>query len=267
MTHYAIFSDIHSNFEALEAALNFLKGLNIDKHIFCGDIVGYGANPNDCVRAVRDLEAICVMGNHDYVVVHNDSKEYKRSNDLAQEAFDWTRKALTSENRQFLNSLPYIYQIGNILISHGSPLNPKEFDYINDKAFYYEPKDVDKHYNFMVMNGLNFIFYGHSHKPIMHLLYENDDVKEEVIIQEPQIVDLTKGITKNRRSTTFSKGIINVGSIGQPRDKDPRASVVVYDDKKNTIGLYRIMYDIQTAIDKIIRAGLPRLLAEKLITA
>lgn len=238
---YAVISDIHSNLEALSAFLEKIEKLNIDKVVCLGDLVGYNANPNECLDLVKEHGFLCVMGNHDSRVAG--LEEPTDFNYHAEAAVYWTRGVLTDENREFLKSLPRALLVDNrFLAVHG---------WITDTDRYILGAN-DARRNFQLLKesySVNLCFFGHTHVAISYI--ESD---HSVLMN----ADKTLEVKKN-----FSY-LVNPGGLGQPRDRDPRAPFVVYDSKDAGITHYRIDYDINATADKIIKAGLPERLAERL---
>ncbi len=236
---YAIISDIHGNREALEASLDFLSKENIDSYFCLGDIVGYGADPGYCIQKVKSLSCKAVIvGNHDWAVVGLLDSSY--FNFVAQQAISWTSENLSSADSRYLKSLPLVYKDDLITLVHGTLSHPDEFDYILD--VYAAAKNFD-------LLETPICFIGHSHMPGV-FFDENYQVQyslEQKLILKPQI-----------------KYIVNAGSIGQPRDRNWRSSLVIFDTEEKSIEFKRIEYDIKLAQKKIIKAGLPERLASRL---
>ncbi|MBW1811058.1 MAG: metallophosphatase family protein [Deltaproteobacteria bacterium] len=227
-----IFSDVHSNLEALEATLKFYKELAIDKYICLGDVVGYGASPNECCDIVKEIASVVVLGNHDAAVAGR--MEYSYYYDAAREALDWCTEQLSTENIAWLKSLPYLHKIEDLCFSHGSPLCPEDFEYIFtiDQAVELLPRLND-------LSRVNFI--GHSHLTKSFALSPGE-VNE--------VVARRFGLRKHR------KYIITDGSIGQPRDYDSRACCTVFDTKTTIFEYHRVEYNVEAAAKKIFEANL-----------
>ena len=235
---YAIFSDVHSNLEAFEVVTNFLSSNKVDAVIFLGDIVGYGANPNQVIDLLRSLNATCIAGNHDWAAVNKFDPRY--FNSFAREAIKWTKKQLTSENKTFLNRIALgVHQEGFECV-HGDLDYPEEFNYILSVR--------DAYKNFKLMRE-NILFVGHSHRQETYILYDDKVIYDR---------EVKFKIEDDRRY------IINVGSVGQPRDGDNRACVCIYEDDAGMVSLHRLEYDIKKAADKILREGLPGILSRRL---
>ncbi len=235
---YGLMADIHGNLEALEVILDNFKKQAVDKILCVGDLVGYGASPDACIDKVRDLSVVCVAGNHDRAVLKKTDVDY--FNPQAKEAVLWTEKKLEKKNKKFLESLPLLIEENNFQLVHASLVNPAEWSYVLN--FY------DANGNFLVMKS-PLLFIGHSHVPIVFLLNIG-----RIGYSFSSRIKIERGI----------KYIVNVGSVGQPRDGDPRACSVLYDDKKKEIIFQRFDYPIEKAQEKIRAAGLPEIEAARL---
>ncbi len=238
---YAVISDIHSNLESLTAFFKKIDTLDVDKIICLGDIVGYNANPNECIDLIRKRGVLCIMGNHDSRAAG--LEEPADMNLLAANAVLWTRTILTEENREFLKNLPRsILEDKKFLAVHG---------WINDTDEYIlGAKDALRNFELLKEYGkINLCFFGHTHVAISYL-----HVEGSVVLNVDTELKITKGISY----------LVNPGGLGQPRDRDPSAPFLVYDTKKSGITFYRVEYDIQATTEKIIKAGLPERLAERL---
>lgn len=234
---YAILGDIHSNFDALEAVLEAIKGDRVDDILCVGDIVGYGAEPGSCIKSVQGMTGTIVAGNHDYGAVDKTDLEY--FNPEAKEAVLWTTRQLSQEESQYLSSLPLIVEKDNMTLVHGSLHIPELFAYI--RTFY------DAELCFRELKN-EICFVGHSHVPVA--IVRDSTIRAvgdpEVSLQE------------------IPKAIINVGSVGQPRDRNPKACYVLYDTEKKLVKFKRVEYDIVSASAKITKAGLPVFNAERI---
>jgi diadenosine tetraphosphatase ApaH/serine/threonine PP2A family protein phosphatase len=227
----AVISDIHSNLEALQKTLEIISKSNIDEIVCLGDTVGYGANPNECLDIVRSATPYILLGNHDEAAV-NPSIAHS-FNRHARTAAEWTAHELTVSNKSFIKSLPCEITRHDIYFVHASPVEPSEWHYI------ITPADAEK--NFPKFSS-RICFIGHSHEPIV---YCEDGWTEDVV--------------------PGKRYIINVGSIGQPRDHDPRLSFGIFDTDSGKYENIRAEYDVKTASDKIRKAGLPTILAERIL--
>lgn len=240
---YLIFSDIHGNLEALEAVLADIRRKKIDYFLFLGDLVGYGASPNEVIQKVFSLKKILmVRGNHDKAVCGLDS--IQTFNPVAAAAIEWTRKNLQSRYLSILEKLPRSpLKIHNeISICHGAPFDED----------YYIFGEFDAVEAFSVIET-PLCFFGHTHFPFIYA--EKDQMVEGTFIQEtPFELKLEKDV----------RYLINPGSVGQPRDRNPRAAYAIYDTKARKIKFYRVKYDVTSAQKRILEAGLPSALAERL---
>jgi len=240
---YLILSDIHSNWEALEAVLADADG-KYDKILCCGDIVGYGANPNEVTEWVQSNTAFCVRGNHDKAVAGLDDLEW--FNPFAKESALWTRKQLTKANLTYLRLLERgPLRIGKLQILHGSPVDEDEYlvgrDDAQQVAYY-----LDVPYS----------FFGHTHLQGGFAYYRSGVqlIARPALHERYRAVELDPDVYY----------LINSGSVGQPRDMDPRAAYSLYTVGEPVVLLCRTPYDIAGAQKKIIQAGLPAFLAERL---
>jgi diadenosine tetraphosphatase ApaH/serine/threonine PP2A family protein phosphatase len=219
----ALISDIHSNLEALETALQEIDKRDI-RHIYClGDVVGYGADPNPCTDRIRQVAKETIAGNHDSAVVGLTSTHY--FNSYAQAAILWTSRQLTETNRLFLKNLPMTCTDNGVYCVHATPTNPERWDYIFART------EAERHFQAFKEP---ICFIGHSHIPA------------------------------DFWSKDGTRRIVNIGSIGQPRDRDPRLSFVIYDVETGEVERVRLQYDVEKASEKIRKAGLPEFLAERL---
>jgi diadenosine tetraphosphatase ApaH/serine/threonine PP2A family protein phosphatase len=236
---YAVVSDIHSNIEALDVALGLMKP---DDRMWClGDIVGYGPNPNECVGKVRERASATVMGNHDLAAVDNFGVEW--FNSAAQEAIRWTQGVLSKENVDWLNTLGYEMRVDDCLLVHGAP-QPDYFDYILDK---------DGARRAFGATDARMIFIGHTHIAEIYSLAPDGSIAHRNF-QYGGSMELDPNC----------RHIVNVGSVGQPRDLNPHASLGFYDAAAATLEIVRFEYAISAVQEKIECAHLPEVLARRL---
>lgn len=236
---YGICSDIHSNLESLEAVIGAYKNESIDKYLCAGDVVGYAANPKECINRIEALPMIVVAGNHDWASINLTSVDHFNLN--AKKAIFWTRDNIDSKDKDFLGSLKLVYKNEDLTLVHGSLENPEDFNYM---------ADVYTAWQTFKLLETNICFVGHSHVVGIFTI----DGAERINYQEDGPVDIKQG----------NRYIINVGSVGQPRDGNPDAAYCVYDTDRQNIQIKRISYDIQEARRKIIDAGLPHFLGDRL---
>jgi len=232
----AIISDIHANLEALETALAYIQQRKITTIVSLGDIVDYGPRPNECVELVKKKCNISLMGNHDHAVVGGTDIRY--FNIYAQQSVLWTRQHLLKSNLDYLSHLPFTHEENQVLYVHSTPLHPEEWDYIlsNTEAQYYF-----KYTNYPL------IFIGHSHFPVIFSHNQG--------MLEPKTTKL---------DLTHDRYIVNVGSVGQPRDGDPRLCFVIFDPQEATVEYVRLQYNIDKTAEEIRKVGLPDYLANRL---
>jgi putative phosphoesterase len=229
----AIISDIHANLEALEQALSIIESKSVDTIVCLGDVVGYGANPNECTALVRKAAAHTILGNHDQAALDLSVSEtftrYARISAL------WTYRQLTDENKEFIQTLPHTLVLGELLFVHASPYEPESWHYILTAA---DARDNYDHFHQSVC------FVGHSH--------------------EARIFCKNHSRAETGKLNKADKYIINVGSVGQPRDGDWRLSFGIFDTEEWIYENVRAEYDVTTASTKIRKAGLPPALADRL---
>ncbi len=236
---YVAISDIHSNLEALEAAKREIEKISPDKVLCLGDVVGYGASPNECIETTRDLVSVTVGGNHDCGVTGQTDITY--FNRFAREAILWTARMLDDTGLEYLRQLPLSHVEGdNLRIVHATPRDPGKWNYI---FTHQQAMDEFKAFEEIVC------FVGHSHQPC---IFEMMDA-ETIIMNSDRVK-----IRDDRRY------IVNVGSVGQPRDGDPRACLCIYDEGEGEITIRRIEYDVEGAQNRIREADLPAVLANRL---
>jgi predicted phosphodiesterase len=237
-----IISDIHSNLEALTTALDWLESKDVDQIICLGDVVGYGADPNPCCELLREKVEVTLLGNHDAAAIGNmDISWYIPE---ARDAIHWTRKQLTARNFQWLYSLPYthIEPAHDAGYFHAAPVRPSAFYYLiqNKVALAHTPIYDD-------LATWNFV--GHSH------------LTNQYMIDEARAKDVSGHKLEARPDRKF---LINVGSVGQPRDRDNRLCFGWLDTETNSFEHIRIAYDIDSAAEKILKAGLHERFANRL---
>lgn len=241
---YLVLSDMHGNWPAFEAVLGRVPPSDFDRVLVLGDLVGYGARPNEVVEAVRALpeNALVIRGNHDKVVVGIDSDEY--FNPAARRAARWTADALTEENRSYVRDLAAgPVEVGeDLVICHGAPHDEDAYLLSAEEA----------HQGFMAAEG-RLILFGHTHVTCVFALGE-DDMEVDWGMDDGDGLDLEA----ERRY------LINPGSVGQPRDSDPRAACLTLDTERQRAVWHRIEYPVKRAQRQILDAELPAFLAERL---
>lgn len=234
---FAILSDLHANLEATEAVVSDAHERECTHFICLGDIVGYNANPHECVEIVQKLECPVVKGNHDEQASLDESS--RDFNPMAEAAITWTRDHLSESDKDWLRDLRLSRHVRDFTIVHATLDTPEKWGYVFNTldavtSFTYQHTSV--------------CFFGHTH--VAGAFVRDDGVKRIRADQLP--IDPTK------------KYFINAGSVGQPRDGDWRAAYCIYDTERALIEQRRVKYDLAAAQKKIIAAGLPPLLAERL---
>ncbi len=227
---FAIISDIHSNLEALNRAFELIDQESVDQVVCLGDIVGYGANPNECVNLVRSRCRIILRGNHDAAATNFANAESFTKN--ARIAAEWTGHELSDVNRKFLEELPYTHHADGILFVHASPFQPESWHYVLSE------EDLEAAFRSFTEQ---ICFIGHSHFPG---IFSEDGPAKTV--------------------SRALRHVVNVGSIGQPRDGNSRLSFGIFDSEHWHYRNIRSEYPVRTAAEKILQAGLPRALADRL---
>jgi predicted phosphodiesterase len=234
---YAVIADIHANLEALEVVLEDARSQKCTHYCCVGDVVGYNANPKECLDIIRDTGMPCVKGNHDEYCSSDDTLE--GFNPHAAEAVHWTRKQLPEADRQWLRDMKYVRLVASFSMVHATLDGPQRWGYVFDKlaaaaSFTYQNTSV--------------CFFGHTHVPVAF-------IRDSVV----------RGGTYSKfKVETGRKYFVNVGSVGQSRDGVAKATYVIYDLDEGSIELRRLAYDIAKAQKKILDAGLPPRLAERL---
>jgi predicted phosphodiesterase len=234
---YAIIADIHGNLEAFQVVLEDIRAQKAD-HIVClGDVVGYNANPKECLQIVREMNIPCVKGNHDEYC--SSESQLDGFNPHAAQAVHWTREQLSEDDKQWLRDLKYTRMAANFTMVHSTLDAPDRWGYVFDKlaaaaSFPYQNTQM--------------CFFGHTHVPVAFM--------RDTMVRG--------GTYSKFKVDPAKKYFINVGAVGQPRDNNPKCAYVLYDMAAQTIELRRLDYDIAAAQQKILEAGLPERLAERL---
>jgi predicted phosphodiesterase len=243
-----VLSDIHANLEALEACLNAAPAY--DQVYNLGDIVGYGAEPNEVTERTRQLGSVFVRGNHDKAC--SGISSINDFNPIAGLAAVWTQQQLTPDNLDFLRGLPEgpVEPIANLQLVHGSPRDEDEYILMASDA-----------YTVLGQAAAPLIFFGHTHVQRCFLMEAGAKTGKSLSPAHTSAKGKQEIKLELQPDTRY---MVNPGSIGQPRDHDPRAAFLLYDTEENAITLYRVPYDIQRTQKKIIAAGLPERLAVRL---
>jgi len=241
---YGILSDIHGNLEALEAGLAALEAAGCERLVCAGDVVGYGPNPNECCECLRQHDCSTVQGNHDLAAIG--AYDINWFNGSARAALEWTAAVLTPENRSFLEDNPQRLHLDDFVVVHGSLVSPVE-EYLETLT------DVQPTFN--KMEG-NLCFVGHTHVALAFSRGPFQDRGHRQLF--------TRGGDLKVRDRW--KYVINCGSLGQPRDRNPAGGVCVYDSTEKTVRLLRVPYPVAKTQEKMRAASLPRWLINRLAT-
>jgi predicted phosphodiesterase len=233
----AVISDIHANLEALEACLKRIDELKADKIICLGDLVDYCAEPNECIELIRNYADVNILGNHDEAQF-----DYELAEGFTEHAYIssvHTRSVIRPEHVKYFKTLPYTYSLGELLFVHGSPAEPPYYEYV------LTPAAAMMNFKFFEEK---ICFIGHSHRPV---IFQKDgtDIK---IVQPDDVTD-------------DKRYIINVGSVGQPRDGDSRLSFGFLDTETFKYQNVKVTYPSEIASAKILNEGLPAFLAERIL--
>lgn len=233
----ALFGDIHANLEALEAVLGDAKTQEVSEYVCMGDIVGYNADPAACLEQVRSMDCPTVKGNHDDDASSGHSLE--AMNPVAAAALEWTRLQLSDEQRQWLRRLRMVRQVADFTVVHSTLDQPAHWNYVTNRF------DAMSNFSYQFTQVC---FHGHTHVPRVY-------IKRDKVLEVPaDTLAIEDG----------AKYFINVGSVGQPRDGDWRACYAIYDIDSKTVNFRRVEYDIARTQEKILSAGLPEMLAERI---
>ena len=241
---YLVLTDIHANLEALDACLVDARSRGYDKTLVLGDLVGYGADPNTVVERIRSLKPMAIVrGNHDKVACGLEQAE--GFNAVAKSAAKWTLDVLQPEYREWLAALPEgPINIDELVeICHGSPFN--------EDAYIFDELDAVRA---LKTSSRPLCLFGHTHYPVTFEL--SADAFDTLVPTTASIAELWL--------KEGAKYLVNPGSVGQPRDGDPRAAYAIVDTRRRCVELLRLTYPVEEAQDKVIRAGLPEVLAQRL---
>jgi diadenosine tetraphosphatase ApaH/serine/threonine PP2A family protein phosphatase len=239
----AIISDIHSNFEALRSVLPQIGKEGVDVILNLGDIVGYNASPNECLELLQEQQVLSLAGNHDLALLEVQRAE--NFNIIAYQALLWSREQVRPEYLDFFRSLPITREGQGFLACHGTPTSADAY-----VAFHFQGKRV---FNYLRhFPQVQVCFFGHTHRRA--LWYR--DIRGKIALKpiEPEKMALDRDCLY----------LINPGSVGQPRDGNPEAAYAIFDDEEFSIHFQSVPYDVKTAQRRILEAGLPEFLAERL---
>lgn len=237
---YGIFSDIHSNGVALAAVLESMRIYGVERRVCLGDLVGYGVDANECVSMTKENTDICLIGNHDSVAIRWESSV--GFNPYAKKMIEWTQDALTDESASYIKSLPYMFEENGLCFVHASPMSPADWIYVTDLE---DALDAFDHFS-----G-SFCFVGHTHSPIIVAMRGGGAIPKVIEDNEYKV----EGVERL---------LVNVGSVGQPRDRDPRASWCLFDSDEKKVKIIRVDYDIALTQARMRAASAPDFLIERL---
>lgn len=243
----AVLSDIHSNIEAFQAVIRDIEDYQSDQILNLGDLVGYNASPNECVNLARDIGIRSIQGNHDQAAC--DPLIAEDFNIFARNAILWTRKNLIDENIQFLSELEKNFRLPCGLACHGTP--DSTHNYI---ALPFQARATLKKMKKGAWGNVKVCLFGHTHKRKVWRM----DVRGKVAPVEIPL----DGMIRLNEDEFY---LLNPGSVGQPRNGDPRSSYFIYDTENNTVSFKLVKYDVTSTMKKITQANLPELLAKRLL--
>jgi len=237
---YGILGDIHSNLSALREVLQRFDAAGVERTISVGDVVGYGAAPAQCIELLRERDTLVVKGNHDAACVRELDDRY--FNNFAREAVQWTIGALSARDKDWLRERPMVARTEHLEVSHGCLAAPEEFNYVQ------MPRDAEPSLDVME-HKVGFV--GHTHVPIALI---QPSTPGPTGFSKDSLIELAD----------FDRALVNVGSVGQPRDGDNRAAYALYDSDLQTVEILRCDYDLEFEANRIRSAGLPSMLADRL---
>jgi diadenosine tetraphosphatase ApaH/serine/threonine PP2A family protein phosphatase len=240
---YGIFSDIHANLPALEAVFHSMDSRKVEKRVCLGDIVGYGPSPNECAALVKQHSDLCLLGNHDNVALKREP--YSDFNIYAKAAIEWTWAHISDSTIDYLKSMPYTAEEKHFSFVHSSPMSPADWHYV---------VDLDTALESFAFFDTSYCFIGHTHCPVMVATNCEDPYKEIPVISDGPLY----------RPKRDEKVLVNVGSVGQPRDRDNRACWCLVDSECNWIEFIRVDYDIEKTQALMRKEKLPVFLIERL---
>jgi predicted phosphodiesterase len=236
---YGFFSDVHSNLEALKVVVADLQKEKLDQVFFLGDAVGYGPDPNECTSIIDQVAVVKLMGNHDYAALG--LIETNLFNEYAQRSMEWTTGILTDKSLKVLSKFAMDHRFDQSYLVHSTPKEPQEWNYIFDLD------DAEENFNFF---NKQICLIGHSHFPVIIKKYDD----RHCFLHQETWTKIEKGF----------KYIINIGSVGQPRDGSNLASYLVYDADEKTARIKRLPYDFAKTQAKMEKRGLPQYLIDRL---
>ncbi len=247
---YVIFADVHSNYEALKTFFLYTDHFSGNiKRVCLGDVAGYSAQPNECLRLLLKRNIPIIMGNHDYGVIHLNERR-DTFNEVAKQAILWQSRIISDANKRILVELPYLLSFDGLFSAvHGDYTNPKEFNYVST---------IEEAQNSMSAMKTPIGFVGHTHIPSIYIENPGENGEDRFIYIKIEDNNRVFYLDENRRY------LINPGSLGQPRDGNPRASFVLFNSDEMSLKFYRMSYNIKQEALRIRSAKLPELLADRI---
>lgn len=236
---YGFFSDVHANIEALEAVAEDFQAQKLDQTMFLGDAVGYGASPNECLKLIHRLASRSLMGNHDYAALGLMEADY--FNQYARESIEWTKTILENGSHEIMANFYLTYKFDILHLVHATPREPEAWHYILNLS------EAEENFGYFTKRVC---LIGHSHRPVIIKKFEDRHC-----------------FIHNETQATLEdefRYLINIGSVGQPRDGNPDACYLIYDTDAKVMQLRRVPYDVKKAQKKMKKAGLSQYLAERL---
>jgi len=236
---YGFFSDVHANLEALKACIIDFRFEKIDELYFLGDAVGYGPEPDECVKLIKDISKINLMGNHDFAALGLMETDY--FNQYAAESMGWTKNSISKKTIAIMSDFQLTHQLENILLVHASPNEPGLWHYILDVE---DAKESFENFTQQIC------LVGHTHRPYIVSIDDEGDFR----------------LSKDGEETADPKRryLVNIGSVGQPRDGDPRSCYLIFDTETQVIRHKRVNYNIKATQKHMAKLGLPEYLIERL---
>ncbi len=236
---YGFFSDVHANLEALKACIIDFRSEKIDKLFFLGDAVGYGPFPDECVKLIGEVASVKLMGNHDYAALGLMETDY--FNQYAAESMGWTKSSISRKTTEIMSDFDIQYTFDNILLVHSSPKEPEFWHYILDMD------DARESFDYFTQR---MCLVGHTHRP--YIVFKDD--ADEVFLSKQAEETLAAG----------RRYLVNIGSVGQPRDGDPRSCYLIYDSTQDVIRHKRVTYNVKATQKDMAKIGMPDYLIERL---
>ena len=236
---FGFFSDVHANLEALKACIIDFQSEKLDKIYFLGDAVGYGPYPNECVSLINDVAEVKLMGNHDYAALGLMETDY--FNQYAAESMGWTKNSLSKKTVEIMSNFELKHMINDALLVHSSPREPELWHYILDMD------DAIESFDYFTEK---MCLIGHTHRPF--IVYKRTSGECELTNE------LRESLSHDRRY------LINIGSVGQPRDGDPRSCYLIYDSEEGVVRHKRVAYNVKATQKDMAKIGLPEFLIERL---